>query len=80
LAKGRDHDARRHFGPNAKGGSMRVKAVAIDGRVVYSGSANGTLQARCKFELVYRIVGPPVVDVVAQITAAMDAGMPLKRF
>ena len=79
LAHGRVDAARRVFGPTAKAGSVHVKAVAIDGQVVYSGGANCTRQARCNRELVYRIVGPPVADIVAEITATMTAGTPLGR-
>lgn len=79
LGRGKDHIARRVFGPRARGGVMHAKAVAIDNTIVYSGGANVTSQSRCNRELVYRITGPPVADVMAEIQAAIAEGAPLGR-
>ena len=46
LCKG--HDGREEFGASAHWGNMHMKAVVLDGRVAYSGSANLTRSA-CSF-------------------------------
>jgi len=50
---------------------MHLKAVVIDSRVAYAGSANCTRQARCNREVMLRLVGPPVTKVLAEISAAI---------
>ena len=40
LCKGQD--GREEFGANAHWGNMHMKAVVLDGRVAYTGSANFT--------------------------------------
>lgn len=72
FGKGSNDDAaRRLFGRKAYGGQMHLKAVVIDSRVAYVGSANCTRQARCNSELMCRLTGPPVTQVLTEVSAAI---------
>ena len=71
LADG--HDATGVFGPQARGGSMHMKAVVIDGRIAYAGSANLTRQSRINKEVMFRITGPSVSELAQAILGTFDS-------
>ena len=71
LGTGSQQAARRLFGPRSFGGQMHTKAIVIDSRVAYAGGANCTRQSRCNRELMFRMVGPPVTDILSEISAAV---------
>ena len=48
LCKGQD--GREEFGANAHWGNMHMKAIVLDARVAYTGSANLTRRKRRAFE------------------------------
>jgi len=73
LASGDDTVARQLFGPSCFGGQLHGKAVVVDDRIAFVGSANLTRQARCNREVMCRLVGAPVLDVLAEIVAATAA-------
>ena len=51
------------FGQTRHTGSMHMKALLIDNLVVYTGSAHITWSSEKNFELVQRMVGPPVHEI-----------------
>ena len=53
-------------------GAMHVKALVIDRRIAYVGSGNMTFSAQFNRELMFRMVGPPVTEVLAAIFSARD--------
>ena len=55
------------FGVKGYRGHFHMKALVIDNKIAYCGSANATRNSRINAELVFRLVGPPVADVVAAI-------------
>ena len=57
LCKGQD--GREEFGANAYWGNMHMKAVVLDGRVAYSGSANLTRSALFFSSLTAWLQGEP---------------------
>ncbi len=71
LAGGSNQSATRRFGRSARGPCMHAKAVVIDSRVAYAGYANCTQQARVNRELMLRLVGPPVTDVLSGVSSAI---------
>ena len=44
-------------------GALHAKALIIDHRVAYAGSENWTFKAPNNFGLVFRFVGPPVIQI-----------------
>ena len=48
-------------------GSCHIKALALDGRVLYAGSANFTEASEKNKELVFRFTGHPVRDTLASL-------------
>jgi phosphatidylserine/phosphatidylglycerophosphate/cardiolipin synthase-like enzyme len=75
LATG--HSGTDVFGPRAKGGMMHLKAVVLDGNVVFSGSANVTRASLANRELVFRLVGPDVKPVLEAVADAFRTGQML---
>ena len=55
-------------------GRFHVKAVCLDRRVVYTGSANFTDKSTSNTELVMRLLGPPVLDVRQLLEEARACG------
>ena len=45
-------------------GSMHAKACIVDRRRLYAGSPNFTYKSQYNVELAFRIVGPPVAEVL----------------
>ena len=52
------------YGPEAYAGSLHMKALVIDGRIAYCGSANFTEASKKNLEMMIRIVGAPVRDIL----------------
>ena len=73
LADG--HDARGVFGPRAKVSRMHVKAVILDNKFAYVGSANVTRQARVNREIMVRMQGPTVSEVTQTVLAAFNSAV-----
>ena len=67
---GRGHDSSHLFGPSARGGSMHLKIVVIDDRIVYWGGANVTRNSRCGREAMSRMTGPPTADLYEMVLDA----------
>ena len=67
-------DGRSLFGLAGRRGIMHIKAVIIDSRVAYTGTANITKSSRVNRELVHRIVGPPVSDILEAVLSAAACG------
>ena len=65
LCNGREYC--EEFGVKGYRGHFHMKALVIDNKIAYCGSANATGNSRINAELVFRLVGPPVADVVAAI-------------
>ena len=55
-------------------GRMHVKAICIDRRTVYTGSANFTNKSASNLEMVMRMVGPPADDIKAQLADIQNGG------
>jgi hypothetical protein len=55
------------FGKQAYLGSMHMKILLLDNKIAYYGSANFTHSAVKNWELVTRMVGPPVKNIVSTI-------------
>ena len=55
------------YGPGAYSGSAHMKAVVIDGRIAYCGSANLTEASKKNLEMMIRLVGAPVRDISAML-------------
>ena len=77
LATG--HSGTDVFGPRAKGGMMHLKAVVLDGNVVFSGSANVTRASLTNRELVFRLVGPNARPVLEAVADAFSSGQMLTK-
>ena len=73
LAGGNNALAKQLFGRNCFGGQMHQKAVLVDDEIAFVGSANLTRQSRCNRELMCRIVGSSVPDILAEISATIAA-------
>jgi phosphatidylserine/phosphatidylglycerophosphate/cardiolipin synthase-like enzyme len=54
---------------------MHIKAVVVDGRVAFTGSGNLTRASRCNREVAFKIVGPPVSQIMAAVRAAQQAAV-----
>lgn len=63
------------FGRRGHPGIMHAKAVVIDSSVAFCGSANLTMASRCNREICFRIVGPPVAQIMAALGAARAAAV-----
>ena len=55
-------------------GRMHGKALVCDRRVAYSGSANFTGKSADNEELCFRLLGPPVLDILGFITKVKQQG------
>ena len=55
-----------------------MKVLAIDQKVVYTGSANFTNKSHRNTELHLRIMGPPVAPIVRMAESARSIGRLLK--
>jgi phosphatidylserine/phosphatidylglycerophosphate/cardiolipin synthase-like enzyme len=66
--------------PRGRGfsGSFHMKVLAIDQKVVYTGSANFTNKSHRNTELHLRIMGPPVAPIVRMAESARSIGRLLK--
>jgi len=62
------------FGPKALPGYFHIKAIAIDGKIVYHGSSNLTKSSRKNVELVTRMVGSPALAVVQGLSKSQASG------
>jgi hypothetical protein len=62
------------FGRNAVVGYFHVKAIAIDGKIAYHGSANFTKSSRKNVECVARYVGKPALDMFKGLGGSRDTG------
>lgn len=60
-------------------GAMHIKAVCLDRRMAYTGSANLTNKALSNRELVMRLKGPPVREVLNALEAARRCGSVVER-
>ena len=76
LCVGSNHQEK--FGQPGHIGSMHMKALLVDNTVVYHGSANFTWSSEKNFELVMRMVGPPVAGIVRAFQALQDCSLTLK--
>ena len=74
---GTGRDGREEYGPNGVQGSMHMKALVLDSRVAWTGSANWTRNSKTNFELVFRMVGPPVGSIKAAILNALEGASEL---
>ena len=54
-------------------GIFHIKAVCTDRRVLYTGSGNITEKMSSNVELLLRVVGPPVLDVLRSLDEARGA-------
>ena len=57
------------YGPSGVPGVHHMKALILDRRIAYSGSANVTRAARTNNEIMHRFTGPPVYDILAAVLA-----------
>ena len=55
-------------------GAFHMKAVCIDKRSAFTGSANLTKKSAENDELTTRVVGPPVADILWRVEAARRRG------
>ena len=55
-------------------GSYHCKALVVDRRYLYTGNANLTLQSTNNHELVFKMTGPPVRDVLERLAQHRVAG------
>ena len=53
--------------------SCHIKCCVINSRIAYCGSANYTEAALKNFELVFRLTGPPVVQVCGALARLLDS-------
>jgi len=67
LCTGRDYNT--EFGARGQRGHFHMKALVIDNKISYVGSANATRNSRINGELVLRLVGSSVVEVVKSVLA-----------
>ncbi len=61
-------------GPVQPYGSFHMKAIVLDRRVAFTGSANATQKSLQNTEVTMRLVGPPVAAILAEIQAARVRG------
>ena len=54
-------------------GRLHMKALCVNRRTVYAGSANFTEKSSANLELVYKLVGPPVTQVREQFLDAQNS-------
>ena len=59
-------------------GTFHVKALVLDGRVLYCGSANITRAARINKEVSHRVVGPSVLDMMNFLAAVKQQAVLLE--
>ncbi len=55
-------------------GAFHAKAVVVDRRTAFVGSANATAKSLRNAELCFRLRGPPVMDVLNFMSAEREAG------
>ena len=55
-------------------GSFHVKAIIINRRICFCGSANLTYASASNAELCLRLTGPPVAAILSQLMAAKACG------
>jgi phosphatidylserine/phosphatidylglycerophosphate/cardiolipin synthase-like enzyme len=55
-------------------GAMHVKAVVVDRRRLYMGSPNLTYKSTFNVELVVRVTGPPVTEVLSFLSDMKSQG------
>ena len=60
-------------GPGGRG-AFHAKAIVIDNKTLYAGSANLTLSSAKDFDLQFKYRGPVVQDVMTSLTEARDCG------
>ena len=68
-------------GPVQPYGSFHMKAIVLDRRVAFTGSANATQKSLQNTEVTMRLVGPPVAAILAgsrQRVSAARSGMALR--
>ena len=63
----------QEFGPHALPCIFHIKALVLDGRVAYYGSANLTRSSRKNKELVTRVVGAPAIEIYRGLVTEMAA-------
>ena len=66
------------FGQPGHNGSMHMKAILIDHQIAYHGSANFTWSSEKNFELVMRMMGPPVQDIAEAVEALKACPLTVK--
>ena len=72
LCSGDIEVARSLFGRNALVGYFHVKAISIDGKIAYQGSANFTRSSRKNTECVARYVGKPAKDLCLGLASSRN--------
>ena len=61
-------------------GTFHAKAIVVDRRTAFVGSANTTTKSLRNGELCFRLRGPPVMDVLQFLFTERDGGEELERF
>ena len=59
-----------------RAGSFHCKAIVVDRRYLYCGSANATYKSHSNEEYCFRITGPPVVQVLNKLAAQRQQRKP----
>ena len=54
-------------------GRLHMKALCVNRRTVYAGSANFTEKSSANLELFYKLVGPPVTQLREQLLDAQNS-------
>ena len=60
------------YGPSGLPGAHHIKALILDRKIAYQGSANLTRAARTNNEIMHRFTGPPVETILLAVLGARN--------